>query len=212
MTKARTALIADAQPVFRQGLTAALRRAGIEVVGEESTTADALAKAVELAPDVCILDATLPGGAIAATKRLSVLVPETVVVVLGTEGDDDLLVAAVRAGASGYLPRSTSTAGLARAIAAVIAGSAAITRAGTAALVRELRAGGRRRSTINGSAVSLTDRESRVAELLRDGLPTRAIAEELGLSPVTVRRHLGAVAQKIGVEGRDELIRALRKR
>jgi DNA-binding NarL/FixJ family response regulator len=211
MTKTATALIADGQPVFREGLATALRRAGIEVVAEESTTAGALAKAVELAPDVCILDATLRGGAIAATKRLSVLVPDTVVVVLGAEGDDDLLVAAVRAGASGYLPRSTSTAGLARAIAGVLEGTAAVTRAGAAALVRELRASGRRRSTINGSAVSLTEREARVTELLRDGLPTRAIAEELGLSPVTVRRHLGAVAHKIGADGRDDLLRALRK-
>ena len=209
MSHARTALIADEQPMFRAGLAAALRRAGIEVVAEASNTAGAVAAAAELSPSVCVLGAGLPGGALAATKRITARAPEALVVVLGPAEDDETLVAAVRAGASGYLPRSTSVRGLARAIEAVLDGSAAITRAGVAALIRELRANGRQRATINGSGVSLTEREALVVDLVRGGLDTRQIAEELGLSPVTVRRHLGAVAQKIGADGRGELVRAL---
>jgi DNA-binding NarL/FixJ family response regulator len=207
----RTALIADRQPMFRAGLAAALRRAGIEVVAEASNTVEAVAAATRLAPGVCVLDSSLPGGTIAATKRISALAPETLVVVLGPADDDELLVASVRAGASGYLPRSTSVRGLARALEAVLDGSAAITRTGVTALVRELRSGSRQRSIINGAGVSLTEREARVAELLRDGLGTREIADELGLSPITVRRHLGTLGRKIGAKGREELLRTLRE-
>jgi DNA-binding NarL/FixJ family response regulator len=207
----RTALIADPQPVFRAGLAAALRRAGIEVVAEASNAAEAVTAATRLAPGVCVLDGSLSGGTIAATKRLSALAPQTLVVVLGAADDDEMLVASVRAGASGYLPRSTSVGGLARALEAVLDGSAAITRTGVTALVRELRAGPQQRSIINGAGVSLTEREARVAELLRDGLGTREIADELGLSPITVRRHLGTLGRKIGAKGREELLRTLRE-
>jgi DNA-binding NarL/FixJ family response regulator len=210
MSIPRTALIADAQPMFRAGLAAALRRAGIEVVAEASTTLAAVAAATRLRPGICVLDGTLPGGTLAATKRISALSPDMLVVVLGPADDDELLVASVRAGASGYLPRSTSVRGLARALDAVFDGSAAITRTGVTALVRELRTGGRQRSRINGASVSLTEREARVAELLRDGLDTGEIAEELGVSPVTVRRHLGSISQKVGADGRSSLLRVLR--
>jgi DNA-binding NarL/FixJ family response regulator len=206
----RTALIADPQPMFRAGLAAALRRAGIEVVAEATNAADAVAAAIRLAPGICVLDGSLSGGTIAATKRLSALAPETLVVVLGAADDNEMLVASVRAGASGYLPRSTSVGGLARALEGVLDGSAAITRTGVTALVRELQAGPRQRSIINGAGVSLTEREARVAELLRDGLGTRQIADELGLSPVTVRRHLGTLGRKLGAEGRQALLRMLR--
>src|SRR5439155_26923237 len=122
MSHTRTALIADEQPMFRAGLAAALRRAGIEVVAETSNTAGAVAAAAELSPSVCVLGAGLPGGALAATKRITARAPEALVVVLGPAEDDETLVAAVRAGASGYLPRSTSVRGLARAIEAVLDG------------------------------------------------------------------------------------------
>jgi len=210
MSIPRTALIADPQPMFRAGLAAALRRAGIEVVAEASTTLAAVTAATRLRPGICVLDGSLPGGTLAATKRISALSPDMLVVVLGPADDDELLVASVRAGASGYLPRSTSVRGLARALDAVFDGSAAITRTGVTALVRELRTGGRQRSRINGASVSLTEREARVAELLRDGLDTGEIAEELGVSPVTVRRHLGSISQKVGADGRSSLLRVLR--
>jgi DNA-binding NarL/FixJ family response regulator len=209
MSLARTALIADPQPMFRAGLAAALLRAGIEVVAEASNTLEAVTAAADHAPSICVLDGSLPGGTIAATKRISELLPETLVVVLGPD-DDETLVAAVRAGASGYLPRSTSVRGLARALDSALDGSAAITRSGVSALIRELRMRGRQQPRIAGAGVSLTDREARVAELLREGLGTQEIADELGLSPITVRRHVGSVARKVGAVGRSALLHALR--
>ena len=209
MTRPRTALLADEQPMFRAGLAAALRRAGIEVVAEVDDAAQAVELAARLKPGVCVIDEGIRGGGVTATKRLTAAVPDTLVVVLGSSTDGERLVAAVRAGASGYLPRSTTTYGLARAVAAVLEGSAAIPRAGVGALVRELRLRGRQRAAIGGSGVSLTEREATVVDLLRSGLDTREIADELGLSPVTVRRYLSAVARKIGAEGREALLRVL---
>ena len=208
MTTPRSAVLAAPQPVFRAGLATALRHAGITVVAEVEDAAAALDAVVRLRPGVCVLDESVRGGAVVATKRLTATSPETLVVVLGAFADEDSIVAAVRAGASGYLPRSTSAGGLGRAIRAVLEGGAAIPRRGVSALVRELQSGPRR-SGINGHGVSLTYREATVVELLRSGLTTREIADELDLSPVTVRRYLSAVARKVGADGRDELLRTL---
>jgi two-component system, NarL family, nitrate/nitrite response regulator NarL len=196
--------------MFRAGLAAALHAAEIEVVAEVSTRAGAVSAAMRLCPGVCLLDENLRGGAIATIKRIAETSPETLVVVLGASVNPDHLVAAVRAGAAGYLPRSTSTRGLARAVNAVLADGVAIPRAGVNALIREVRANGRQRTVVGGSQVSLTEREATVLDRLRDGLDTRQIADELGLSPVTVRRHLGAVAIKVGIPGRAALLRGLR--
>jgi DNA-binding NarL/FixJ family response regulator len=209
MTTPRSAVLAGPQPVFRAGLATALRRAGIEVVAEVASAAAAIDAVVRLRPGVCVLDEGIGGGAIVTTKRLTAAAPETLVIVLGASADEETIVAAVRAGASGYLPRSTSASGLGRAVRAVLEGGAAIPRRAVGALVRELQAGPRR-GGINGFGVALTEREATVVELLRAGLTTREIADELDLSPVTVRRYLSTVARKVGVEGREELLRALR--
>jgi len=209
MTRSRTALLADPQPTFRAGLAAALRRADIDVVAEAAESREAVEAASRANPGVCVIDEDLPGGAIAAIKRITERAPEALVVVIASSPGDESLVAAVRAGAVGYLPRSTTARGLARAVDAVLDGSAAIPRAGVGALVREVQLRGRRRRAIGTSSVSLTEREAMIVELLSEGLDTRAIAEELGLSPITVRRHVSAVAGKAGARGRDSLVRRL---
>jgi DNA-binding NarL/FixJ family response regulator len=206
----RTALLADPQPMFRAGLAAALRHTGIEVVAEAATRAAAIGAATRLRPGVCLLDENLPGGAIPAIKHITESSPGTLVVVLASSTGPEHLVAAVRAGAAGYLPRGTSARGLARAVDAVLDGGVSIPRAGVNALIRELRGNGRQRTAVGGSQVSLTEREASVLERLREGLGTREIAEELGLSPVTVRRHLAAVATKVGIPGRAALLRGAR--
>jgi two-component system response regulator DesR len=73
-----------------------------------------------------------------------------------------------------------------------------------------VRGGGRQRLSIGGIPVSLTEREAQVLEFFASGLSTLEIARELGLSPVTVRRHLGAIAGKVGKRGREQLLRLVR--
>ena len=120
------------------------------------------------------------------------------------------LIAALRAGASGYLPRSTSGSGLVRAVQSVLEGDFAVTRSSVAALIHEVRGAGRQRHSIGGIPVSLTEREAQVLELFAGGVAVQEIAEELGLSPITVRRHLGAVAGKVGKRSSEQLLHLVR--
>lgn len=203
----RTAVVAEPQPIFRAGLAEALRRSGIEVVAETADVPAAVGLSQQLVPGVCVLDGGRTNGVVAATRRIVDVAPATLVVVLGTPGDDDAMLAAVRAGASGYLARNTSTAGLVRAVDAVLRGGAAIPRGGVAALLRELRSRDHRRARVNG--VALTAREAAAVELLVGGLGTHEIAAELGVSPVTVRRYLASAARKVGAADRAALVRAL---
>jgi DNA-binding NarL/FixJ family response regulator len=203
----RTVLLADPQSLFRAGLRKVLRDAGFEVVAEAVDSVGAIAAADLHHPDVCVMDADLPGGGIRTIRRITHRVPETVVVVVTPIISADGLLAAVRAGADGVVPKTTTGEGLARAVQSVLDGQAAIPRAAIAALVHEFRGGGRQRTSIGGIQLSLTDREAQVLELLKENLTTQQIARELGVSPVTVRRHLGSIAAKAGKRGRTELLR-----
>jgi DNA-binding NarL/FixJ family response regulator len=203
----RTVLLADPQPLSRAGLKTVLEKAGLEVVAEATDAAGALAAAEHHHPGVCILDANLPEGGILVVRRITDRVPDTLVVVIAPVVAPEGLLAAVRAGASGYVPKTATGKGLVRAIEAVLGGQAAIPRAAVASLIHEFRGGGRQRASVGGRPLSLTAREAQVLELLRDGLTTKQIARELGVSPVTVRRHLGGVAAKAGKRGRADLVR-----
>ncbi len=207
---AHTVYLADGQAPFRAGVASVLRRAGFDVVGEAADAATALEEVGYLKPDVCILDAGLAGGAILTVKRMTAAVPGIHVVLLGAEISSDDLVAAVRAGANGYLPRSTRGPGLVRAVESAVGGQFAIPRAALAAFVRDLRGAGRRRFAIDGRSVSLTAREAAVLELIAEGMTTAAIAAEFGVSPVTVRRHRGAIAAKLGTNSRSDLQQIVR--
>jgi DNA-binding NarL/FixJ family response regulator len=207
----KTVYIADAQPPFRAGLRSVLEMAGLEVVGEAEHASDAIAAIARLRPDICVIAAAGDGIGISAIRRITHNLDSTHVLVLASAPSHDGLIAALRAGASGYLPRNTGGAGFVRAVRSVLAGEFAITRASIGALVTEVRAGaGRQRLLVGGIPVSLTEREAQVLELLVAELGTQEIADELGVSPVTVRRHLGSVAAKLGKQGREQLLSAVR--
>src|SRR5438876_7033072 len=205
----RTVFIADPQPPFRAGLRGLLEQAGLEVVGEAGDVLEALGAIAEVQPAVCVVDADLRGGLV-AVRRITRDPAGPSVLVLAAAPTPDGLLAALRAGASGYLPRSTDGQGLVRAVESMLDGNFAVTRASVASLIHEVRGGGRQRLSIGGIPVSLTEREAQVLELFAGGLATLEIARELGLSPVTVRRHLGAIAGKVGKRGREQLLRLVR--
>jgi DNA-binding NarL/FixJ family response regulator len=205
----RGVFIADSQPAFRAGVRSVLEEAGLEVLGEADEALEALEEIAALQPGICLIDANLRGG-IVAVSRITQRVDAPAVLVLASMVTPDGLLAALRAGASGYLPRSTPGVGLVRAVESVLEGHFAVTRGSVAALIHEVRGGGRQRLSIGGIPVSLTEREAQVLELFASGIATQEIATELGLSPVTVRRHLGAIAAKVGKRGREQLLRLVR--
>jgi DNA-binding NarL/FixJ family response regulator len=121
-------------------------------------------------------------------------------------------MAAVRAGASGYLPQSLDPARLPDVVRSVMRGEAAVPRHFVGKLIDELRGRERRRRivTLSGERrVELTSREWEVVDLLRRGQPTREIATQLEISQVTVRRHLSAAYTKLGVSSRAAAVRLL---
>lgn len=209
--KQLTVLVADDQVTTRVGARRALESKGFQVVAEASSAAAAVEAALTHHPDVCLLATRLPGGGIWAAEQISCALPETKIVVLG-ESDEGDLFGALRAGADGYLLRTTSVARLPHAIRGVVDGQAALPRELTACLIREFRESGgprRLRLAASGESVELTARQFQVLQRLRQGDRTSEIAGRLGISEVTVRRHISAIESKLGVADRRSALERL---
>jgi DNA-binding NarL/FixJ family response regulator len=202
-------LLADAHAATLAGLRMALSGEPFTIVAAVADADEAVAVAVAERPDVCVLDADMPGGAAAATGEITRRCEGTEVVVLGSERDDATMLEVVRAGAMGYLLKEMDPERLRYAIIGVTKGEAALPRTLVARLMLEFRLRERRRALI-GTA-RLTHRELDVLELLADGAPTRAAAEALGISDVTVRRHISTAIAKLGVADRAAAIALLRE-
>jgi DNA-binding NarL/FixJ family response regulator len=171
----------------------------------------AVAAAVRDRPDVCVLDFATRGVAMLAANRIAAEVPSAGVIVLTGEIDEDEFMEAVRVGASGYLPQGLDPVRLAHVVRGVLRGEPAIPRRFVSRLIDELRIRDRRRRLVvpGRGRIELTGREWEVVELLLRGATTADIAAELGLSPVTVRRHFGSVERKLGVTTRAEVVELL---
>ena len=167
----------------------------LELLGCAPDAAAAVARALELLPDVLVLDSVLPQGALAAGLEIRARLPRTHLIVTHEAAEDDFL-AAITAGASAYVARTDNTERLLQAIADICAGEIVLTKAQMACLVEAVRDPARpRRRVATGPA--LTAREWQVGALLRDGRTRREIAEQLFLSPVTVRSHVRSIRRKL---------------
>jgi DNA-binding NarL/FixJ family response regulator len=167
--------------------------------------------AVKYRPDVCLLGLDAKGQGLRVTNEIVSRVPSAVVILLTNRLDEEEFMAAVRAGASGYLSSSVDPARLPHVVRGAVRGEPAVPRRFVLRLLDELRTRERRRSIVlaGKGRVSLTAREWEVVELLLRSWTTSEIAKELGLAPVTVRRHLGSVERKLGVSTRAEVVALL---
>jgi DNA-binding NarL/FixJ family response regulator len=193
-------LVADSRPPTRLGVRLALETAGCEVCAEAVDAAGAVELALREQPDVCLLEAGLPGDAVAATAEIVSGVSDTAVVLLAGPADEARLFTALEAGAAGFLPEDTDSAGLAHALRRVAEGEAALPRRLVAKLVREFRE--RHRRGTPAPLRALTSRELEVLALLREGLSTAEIAKRLFVAPVTVRTHVASIVRKLQVPDR----------
>jgi DNA-binding NarL/FixJ family response regulator len=204
-----TVLLADDDVPTRTGVRLALESANLRVVAEVATAQAAVTEALRLQPDVCLMAIHLPGGGIEATKRIRDALPKIKIVMLTVSERDEDLFGSLRAGADGYLMASTSVDRLPHAIRGVVSGEAALPRQMTARLIREYRDRGRRpvpRLVVMGRTIELTVREFEVLERLRKHERTGEIAGQLGISDITVRRHVSAALRKLGVSSRREAV------
>jgi DNA-binding NarL/FixJ family response regulator len=197
--RAARILIAD-HSLVRLGIRMALEEEDALLVCAEAEDAEgAITATRRTRPDVCLVGWDLPGGAITAIRGIFDAAPESGVVVLATTSDVDDLLAAVRAGAIGYIPASVSFEALRRVIRAVLAHEAAIPRSMVRAVVLELRGRSVRSQNV-------TSREAQVLGMVRRGHSTAEIARRLQISPVTVRRHISDLMHRLGVGDRSALI------
>lgn len=203
-----SAVLADPRPLARLAMREALAREGVAVVAE-AASADAAARAVQACrPELCLVDALLPG-AIAAVQQSVAASPRTRVVVMLESSADPLLVEALHAGAAGCLLKSTGAEALGRAARATLDGEAPLPRSAARRVIDELRTltSERRMRTASGSWTQLSRREAEVLELLRQRLSTSEIADRLGISAITVRRHVSGTLRRLGAQDRAAALR-----
>ncbi|MBP2406765.1 response regulator transcription factor [Streptomyces syringium] len=199
-------LIVDDHPLFRAGLKVALEIAGGAVVVAEAETVGEVPDAVaQHRPDVVVMDLSLPDASgIEATRQLAELHPGLPVLMLTMSDDDGSLLAALQAGARGYLVKGAGADEVQHAVRTVAAGGA-VFGSDIAGHLTELLSGSRRRDA-EMLFPALTSRESEVLELIARGLDNRHIARELVLSEKTVRNHVTHVFEKLQVTSRAEAV------
>jgi DNA-binding NarL/FixJ family response regulator len=205
-------LIADDHPLARSGVRRALESGGLTVCAEAVDAEEAIYAAVRERPDVCLLDIEMPGGGISAAEAISAEVPEAAIVMLTVSRSDADLFAALRAGASGYLLKDIDPDRLPHALFGVLEGEAALPRDLVKLLIDEFRRRSRHprlRLVGRRDEPDLTAEEWEVLELMRSGLATRQIAEELFIPAETVKMHVSAILSKLRVSNSREALRML---
>jgi len=206
-----TVLIADDHPLTRDALAALLEGNDFDVVGLAANGHEAITRAGELAPDLVLLDLSMPDlDGLAALPELKAAAPESAVVVLTASGTEDNLLAAIRAGAAGYLLKTEPPERLVEFLRGVARGEAALSGAVAASLLERVREGKQLDGGIpDAVAQLLSAREAEVLLLLDEHLATDQIAQRLFISEHTVRSHVKSLLHKLGVSSRRDALEVL---
>ena len=203
-------LLVDDHAMVRRGMRDFLDlHDDIEVVGEAVDGADGVARAVELRPDVVVMDLMMPNlDGIEATGRIKAGVADVEVIALTSFIEEARVVAAIEAGASGFLLKDAEADELAAAIRAAAAGEVHLDPAIAGIVARRMREGGRANGgRANGESDgidALTARERDVLARVARGLPNRQIAADLGITERTARTHVSNILAKLGLASRTQ--------
>ncbi len=197
-------VIADDHPAFRAGLRVLLEDSGLDVVAEAADGPSAVEAVLGTRPDVALLDLQMPGlTGVEVTKRLAEVAPETRVLVLTMIEADETVLAAIRAGAWGYLLKGAGQEEIERAVRGVADGQV-VYGAGVAERVRSFFAA--RSGAVVPPLPQLSEREREVLRLAAEGRPNAEIARRLYLSEKTVRNHVSNIFTKLGVTDRAQAV------
>jgi DNA-binding NarL/FixJ family response regulator len=198
-------LVVDDHEVVRQGLAALLdRREGFQVVAEAGTVEEALAQARRHIPDIVVMDVRLPDGSgIEACREIRAEMPETRVVMLTSYPDEEAVLSAIVAGASGYLLKQVRARDLVAAIEAVGRGESLLDPAVTEKVLERIRriASG---SQETDELSQLTAQERKILLLVAEGKTNKEIAAEIYLSDKTVKNYVSSILAKLNLERRAQ--------
>ncbi|WP_347138266.1 response regulator transcription factor [Paracoccus sp. SSK6] len=194
-------LVADDHPLFREGVARTLAESGhFLVVGTAASGAEAVEEAARLAPDMVLLDLSMPQGGLWALERIMRLDPAPVAVMLTVSEDSDAVFAALEGGARGYLLKGIGGAELVAILGRVMAGESHVAPALAARLLTRMR---RPQATADPLA-SLTAREEEILRLVSSGLSNKEVARRLDLQERTVKHHMTQILQKLHLRNRTE--------
>jgi len=204
-------LIVDDHPLTRDALATLLAGNDFDVVGQASDGQEAIDVAAKLRPQLVLLDLSMPGlDGLSALLGLRAAVPDAEVIVLTASGTEENLLAAIRAGAAGYLLKSEPPDKIVAFLRGVVRGEAALSGEVARSLLDQVREGGYRNGGVpDDIAGALSAREVEVLLLLDEHLGTDDIAKRLFISEHTVRSHVKSLLHKLNVSSRREALEAL---
>jgi DNA-binding NarL/FixJ family response regulator len=196
-------LIVDDHDLFRTGLRNLLEEQGVQIIGEAASGAEALRLVRELAPDVVVMDLNMPGmTGVEATRQIATVAPLTRVVVLTISDQDGDVMDAILAGACGYLLKHASIQELMSGIRSASVGESLISPTIAAKVLQRVRASSSQPDIEATIRAELSDREIEVLKLIANGKDNAMIANELHISPKTVKNHISNILMKLQIDNR----------
>lgn len=201
-------LIVDDHELFREGVVKAInRQPDMEIIGQADDGLEALTKANELRPDLILMDINMPlSGGLEATALIHSMMPETLIVMLTAYEEEEKLFRALKAGAGGYILKSSSSAGLIRGIRGALGGEATVPRKLASRLLTEFSRLARIPDNLKNEDIAslLTNREREILDMMASGSSNQDIADRLSISQQTVKGHVGSILTKLHVKSRHE--------
>lgn len=198
-------MLADDHRMLREGLRRSMTDAGFDVIGEAGDGVEAVKLALELDPDVILMDVTMPNcDGVEACRQVKSTGVETKVVMLTMHADQDVLTNAIRAGAIGYLTKDCSTREIAEAVRMAAEGDTVLSPQLARSMLEEVRRLDEPRTAEEDRVV--TKREEEVLQLIADGCSTPEVAANLYISQKTVKNHLASIYQKLDARDRTQAV------
>ncbi len=205
MTLARI-LLADDNELFREGLAKIINsQTDMEVIAQAEDGLEALTQVYELKPDLIVMDINMPlSDGLEATRMIHASNPESRIIMLTAYEEEEKLFDAIKAGAQGYILKTSSAAGLLRGLRGALAGEATIPRKLARQLLGEFSNLSKRPENISsGDTIPLlTRREHEILNVMATGATNQEIAEQLSISLQTVKSHVSSILEKLQAKSR----------